>query len=168
MPEFLQDFYEDHPNVSKLISYFIVAAVAVCSTLFPMLNITGDLENEAIVEHNIRIDAEAQLDAKTVENADLIAALDEAQKLTDATLQTHLVAYAVFVEVVNDALDANTTEIENIWVWIEDFSETWADFQEQYEGDLAAVYSTMNSWRAYLYNLIQSIPVPTPDPVPDP
>lgn len=154
MPEFLQDFYEDHPNISKLVMGFVVAAVAFCSAFFPSLNQINDLKAEVAAEHETRVAAETVLGANIGINAELIVALDEAQQATQDELATHMAAYRLFVLSITDAVNDNTMDTATALAWIDNFNAVWADFQEQYEGDLANINATINSWRTYLYYLI--------------
>lgn len=146
----MQDFIEDHPVWSTIIGLAGVLAIVFGVGTPVTMNVIGDLRAEAQAEHEQRIAAEEALADEIAENADLIAELTEAQQATEAELQTHMTAYSIFVEFINEKVEANEIEIDDIWDWIEAFDETWADFLEQYELDKSALYTSMSNWYQYL------------------
>jgi len=145
----IQDFFADHPNWGKVIvgalSVLVVFAIGTPVTM----NVIGDVRAEAVAEHELRLDAEDQLDAEIAENADLIVALDGAQTATRNELTLHKAAYDIFVDLITDAVEDNAIDITAALNWVNDFDDTWADFQEQYELDQDNLYSSMAAWTNY-------------------
>ena len=146
----IKDFFDDHPNWGKVIVAVVAAAMAFCGSFFPLENQLDAAQAEAAIEHQMRVQAEDNLQLMIGKNLDLIVELDATQQATDATLQTHMTAYSVFVEFINEKVEANEIAIEDIWDWIDSFSITWADFVEETELRFESLYTAMAGWYNYL------------------
>jgi len=122
----IQDFFEEHPNIGKVIRYFVVAAVAFCATFFPALNWVNDLEAEAVAEHEARLIAEQA-------NTDAIDVLEDWYLEfygDEGEWQTFLTALEDYITATEDAITDKDTRLITLEDWYEDFYGEDGEWQE--------------------------------------
>lgn len=122
-----------------------VGGIGLILCLVAGFTVPSVLQGNEIAAINTRVAENEAVMATDTELADAIAPLATLLELqaVDDELQAHLIAYGLYVLANDEAVLANTADIETFKEWLADFygdDGEWAEFLEEYEEDLELVW----------------------------